>query len=435
MAVRGDEATDDADARTRFAWSLAAIAAVGFLLRMAYALTRSDFTGLTDPRYYHLQANLIADGHGYADPNTWLLGGGYLPTATHPPLFPTLLSAVSALGGTSHEAHRVVACVLGTATVVLIGLLGARLGGRVVGLVAAGIAAVYPNLWILDTGLFSESLVMLLVTGLLLLAYGVREHPTTFGAVAMGVLIALTALTRGEGVLFLPLLAAPLFLLLGSLSWGRRFGLLGVAALSFLVVMAPWSYRNLTGFERPILFSTADTVLGVSNCDLTYGGDLIGWWTPRCSRERSLREDPSIHAQIMRDKAFDYIDAHRGRLVTVVAPVRLARLFDVYRPFQTAELEVPEGRPLTPSKAGVVMYWLLVPFAVGGAVVMLRRRLEPLWPLLVPPVISIAVALYSYGNPRFRAISEPIIVVLAALGAVALVHAFTRKRAPVVAAS
>jgi hypothetical protein len=40
-----------------------------------------------------------------------------------------------------------------------------------------------------------------------------------------------------------------------------------------------------------------------------------------------------------------------------------------------------------------------------------------------------AVAVYSYGNPRFRAIVEPVIVVLAALGLDALRRAFVESRA------
>jgi hypothetical protein len=44
-------------------------------------------------------------------------------------------------------------------------------------------------------------------------------------------------------------------------------------------------------------------------------------------------------------------------------------------------------------------------------------------------VVAVLVAIYSYGNVRFRAIGEPVIVVLAALGLHALVHAITSIRA------
>ena len=51
--------------------------------------------------------------------------------------------------------------LLGIAAVVVIGLLGYRLAGPAAGLVAAGIAAVYPQLWINDGVLLSESIVVL----------------------------------------------------------------------------------------------------------------------------------------------------------------------------------------------------------------------------------------------------------------------------------
>lgn len=423
--------SSERQASRRFAWWLAAIAAGAFVVRVGYALTLGAFTGLTDPRYYHLQANLLADGHGFADPYIWVFSGHIVPAATHPPLFSLLLSISSVLGGTSETTHRVVACVIGAAAVVTIGLLGRRLGGRGVGLGAAVIAALYPNLWILDANVFSEGLAVLLVTVALLLAYRLRTTPTTLGAIELGAVLGLAALTRPETILLIPLLAAPILLRLAGLTWSRRFALLGLTIAIFGLLLAPWIVRNLTGFERPVTFSTnADTVLGVANCHATYyNSDLLGWWTPQCSRKRSVLEDPSIHAEILRRRGLDYAEAHPGRLVTVVAPARLGRLWDIYHPVRTAQLEVPEGRPLDASKAGLVVYWLLVPFGVTGAVTLHRRRAEPLWPLLTPLAVAMLVAVYSYGNVRFRAIAEPVIVVLAALGLDATARAVARIRA------
>jgi hypothetical protein len=251
------------------------------------------------------------------------------------------------------------------------------------------------------------------------------------GAGLLGGAIGLATLTRPETILLVPFLAVPLFVLLRELPWSRRLGLLAVTAAVTGLLLAPWIVRNTTGFERPVLFSTnADTVLGVSNCDQTYYGDeLLGWWSTECSRRRSLLEDPSIHAGILRERAVEYAGDHPGRLASVVVWVRIARMWDVWRPFQNARLMIPEGRPYDASRLGVVAYWMLVPFAIGGAVVLHRRRDQPLWPLLVPPVIAMAVAVYSYGNPRFRAIVEPVIVVLAALGLDALRRAFVESRA------
>ena len=70
--------------------------------------------------------------------------------------------------------------------------------------------------------------------------------------------------------------------------------------------------------------------------------------------------------------------------------------------------------------AGFVAYWLLVPFAIGGIVLLLLAR-ALLWPL-VAPFLSVAIGtVLTYGNQRFRIAAEPALVVLAAVACVALV--------------
>jgi hypothetical protein len=60
------------------------------------------------------------------------------------------------------------------------------------------------------------------------------------------------------------------------------------------------------------------------------------------------------------------------------------------------------------------MFWLMAPFAVGGAW-LLRRRGQPLAILLVPLAMVTLTALLTYGSTRFRFAAEPSIVVLAAV--------------------
>jgi hypothetical protein len=75
-------------------------------------------------------------------------------------------------------------------------------------------------------------------------------------------------------------------------------------------------------------------------------------------------------------------------------------------------------------KLGVLAFFLLVPFAVAGALV-LRRRRTPLWIMLVPILVVSATALLTYGNLRFREPAELSVVVLAAVA----LDALWRRRA------
>src|SRR3954451_18740906 len=182
-----------------FATRLAAIAGVGLAIRLVYALAvMGDRTPTGDGREFHLLANVLAQTGRYLQPFQELYLHHTVPTTEKPPLYPALLALPSWVGLDSYAAHRVVSCLLGAAAVVLIGLLGRRVGGARVGLVAAALAAMYPALWMLDGSLRSESLSLPLVTLVLLLAYRLADAPSWRRAALLGVAIGLAALTRGE---------------------------------------------------------------------------------------------------------------------------------------------------------------------------------------------------------------------------------------------
>ena len=63
--------------------------------------------------------------------------------------------------------------ILGLGTVVVLALLARALGGDTAGLIAAGIAALDPNLWMNDGLIMSESLCILVVSAILLVTYRV----------------------------------------------------------------------------------------------------------------------------------------------------------------------------------------------------------------------------------------------------------------------
>ena len=56
-------------------------------------------TGVGDWFFYHWTANDLADGNFFVEPYRLRFDHLSLPSAGHPPLYPALLSAVSALAG------------------------------------------------------------------------------------------------------------------------------------------------------------------------------------------------------------------------------------------------------------------------------------------------------------------------------------------------
>src|SRR3954453_14701066 len=113
-----------------FALWLAAIAAGGLAVRLVYVLVLTPhLRGLGDATYYHELANRLGGGAGFGAP-----GKGTPPTLP-PPLFPLLLALPSWLGLDSYTAHRLVVCLIGTGTIVAVGLVARRLAGERAGLI------------------------------------------------------------------------------------------------------------------------------------------------------------------------------------------------------------------------------------------------------------------------------------------------------------
>jgi 4-amino-4-deoxy-L-arabinose transferase-like glycosyltransferase len=186
--------------RQRFLVNLASITVAAFVLRLVYVALLAP--QIAD-KHYHLSANLLARGYGFVNAAEYAATSRLVPSATHPPLFPLVLGAVSYLGGTSIFAHQVTCCVLSTAAVVVIGLIGWDLAGARAGLFAAALAGLYPSLWANDGVVFSESLFTLTMALFIWTAYRFWQRPRLLSASVMGVATALAALTRGEAIVLL----------------------------------------------------------------------------------------------------------------------------------------------------------------------------------------------------------------------------------------
>ena len=113
-------------AAARFLVYLACITAAGLVLRLAYLALGGDTVVSGDGGYYHLGANFLADGRGFADPIA-LTFGIRLPGADHPPAWTTVLGVASWLGFRTITDHQVVASLVGTATIPVVGFAGRRL--------------------------------------------------------------------------------------------------------------------------------------------------------------------------------------------------------------------------------------------------------------------------------------------------------------------
>ncbi len=385
--------------------ALLSIVAAGVVIRVVYTLVEAPWPppGLDDQFFFSAMPKLLADGEGFVAPFRFVFDHVTVATAEHPPFYSVVLAIPALVGLDSPDAQRLAGSAFGAVTILALGLLGRRLAGERAGLIAAGLAAVYPTLIAADGALMSESLYGALAAITLLLAYRLVDEPGVGRAIALGAVAGLAALTRGEALVLLPLALIPVL----RRPAGPRAAL--VALLAFAVVLTPWTVRNWITFDRPDLVATnSGTAIAGANCDETFAaGDRLGGWYPPCIQEHPGKNEAEHHAEALRD-GLRYAEDHSGRLPVVLA-ARLGRVWSVYKPFA-----IPEGRSVRVQKAGVVMFFLLVPFAVYGVIV-LRRRGVVTWILLAPFIIVAVTALATYGNLRFREPAELCTVVLAAV--------------------
>ncbi|MBA2326257.1 MAG: glycosyltransferase family 39 protein [Actinobacteria bacterium] len=397
------------DAR-RFVVALLVIAGAALALRVGYVVTvTQDETVAYDGFYYQSEAETVGRGKGFVTP----FGGD--ENADHPPLTVLTLAPVARVTDGSELAMRLTVALAGVGVVVLIGLLGREVAGPRVGLVAAGTAALYPNLWMNDGLLMAETFAALTVAGTLLATVLLVRTPSWRHGLGAGVGCGLAMLARGELALLIPFVVLPAVVLLRDSSRQARLRLAGVTVGAALLVVSPWVAYNLSRFEEPVFLSNGDGgVLLGANCDDVYYGDGIGYWSITCAVAVPMKgRDRSEVSDAQREKAFDYIGDHLGRLPIVVL-ARLGRTWSLYAPGQSADLGVGEGRPHGLSLIGAALFWLLVPFAFFGV---RRLRGDPaLVPLLGPFVLVFVVAAVFYGAVRFRVPAEVPLVVLAAVG-------------------
>jgi hypothetical protein len=396
---------------------LGLIAVAGLALRIAYVLITKNPRAIGgDSFYYHHGANLLVDGRGFPDPIQLLQFHHTTPGAAHPPGYIVALAIPSLFRLDTFLDHQIWSCIIGAGTVVVVGVAGREIAGPRVGLVAAFLAAAYPNMWFYDSVVMSETLIFFTTALTILIAYRFARRPSVGFAVALGVSVGVAALTRAESILLVPLLIVPLALWLRDVDVRRRLQLLAVATGTTLATIAPWVGYNLVRFEEPVyLSSNLELTLLSANCDDTYYGPFLGFWALRCGTQFvPPKGDASVQARFYRGKVREYVEDHKSR-VPVVVLAREGRTWGFFNAGQQITIDQIEDKELNTSRIGLGMYYGFVALGVVG-VVALRRRRVPLTPVLaVIGAVALTVG-FVYGTTRFRAPAEISLVLLASVG-------------------
>jgi hypothetical protein len=290
----------------------------------------------------------------------------------------------------------------------------------------------------------AESLYLPPATAVRLFTSRVVDDPTPRRAAALGAGLGLLTLTRAEGVLLALVVAVALVFRLRT-DLRRRLMTGAIALVVALAVVTPWTVRNAIRLHAfvPVSNNLATLVDG-ANCDTTYSGSQLGLWRETFStqgdRARTLPQGQACFegfdigsdhfdevdvANHHRNDGIKYAVHHLGSAPKVAA-ARWLRTWGLFAPRQQVDFESLEGRPRAWQWAGTVMYWVLLPLAVAGAVACHRRK-ATIWPMHASAITVSIVASLTYGQQRFRVGAEPVLLVLAA---VAMVTLAARVRRP-----
>ncbi len=452
-----DERSDDTGLTRRYWIALGVVVLGGLSLRVLNVLvlrptvnhpSASDYYINGDAFYYHWQGIALGGGHFFVNPVKYAFYGAIEPSAAHPPLYSLYLGAWSALGLDGVTAHRLESCLLGAVTVGLIGLLVQRIAGNRAGLIAAVLAAAYPQLWINDGMLLSETAAQFATALALLAAYWFWSVPSLRRGALFGAAVGVAALSRSEMLLFFPMVVIPFALLAHRReAWKPKVQVVVAALGAGALVMAPWVVFNMSRFREPTYLSTGQwSAISAGTCDEVFYGAYIGYYA-NCYRDypdktkeprayerykhfdESERDVRSVgRHRSPRGFARHYLDEHTGRLPVVVG-ARVGRLWGVFKPGQTTFLDWwLEGRGKMQSWAGLIMFYALWPFAIYGVVAMRRRRV-PILPMVSLAVIATLAAAITFGVTRYRATFEVALVATAAVGVDAVWRRVAARRA------
>lgn len=432
---------------------LVAVVVVGAALRLGWAFVGAeepvDEGVPRDPGFYMVLGDIIAEGKGYSYEISHDGGLTYdvEPTAYYPPGYPLSLGAMfwaaDLVPGEVSQFGAAVAfnVALATATILLVFEVGRRLTNVQVGLLAAALIAVWPNLIVYSGVVLTETLFLFLLMLMFLVALptsATARSPGVMRLVTTGVLLGLVGIVRPTSFV-----VAPVFLLLwwrpGRRELGialRRTAIVGGAAL---LVVLPWTARNLVRMDAPVLISTnfGDNFCMGHNPEATgafaapFGDhpcfeDLYDGEEPRRPEYETERQSETLK------RSLRYIRDEPATVVTSIpAKARYTLKEDtdgLTAATDYGHVEVLSARWRDLIKTASNSYYLVVmAAAAAGAVLLIRQRStgRPQLFFLAAALAQLVPPLLTFGDPRFKL---PIYPAVALLAATALAWALNHLR-------
>nr|WP_255712470.1 tetratricopeptide repeat protein [Rhodopirellula sp. JC740] len=422
------EAAPAAKNRFSFAVLLASICGLAFFLRLVNVLQTDEVPTMVrllgDARGYFEWALRISEGEWYGS-----------ETFYQAPLYPYFLAVIISIFGPSVTAIRLVQMMLGVAGVGLIGLTGRKLFSDKVGLLSAGMLAIYPPAIYYDGIIQKTALATFLLCLFVTACSFLQVSKRPWHAVVVGVSLGLLVITRENALLWTPLI--PAWILLGiSADMRKRWAMVGCYAIGIAAVLMPVAARNasLGGEWSPTTFQAGPNFYIGNN--LLASGIYIplvpGHETPMHERAdaQRLAEESVGHELSAREvsrfwmsRAWAEIREAPGRWLQLM----IAKSFMVINHYEVPDVEsmyIFRDYSAALQLSRLWHFGILCPLGSWGVIVT-RQRWQVLWLqyLLLLSMIAAVVLFFILG--RYR---NPVAVLLIPFAAAGVMDLYQRLR-------
>jgi 4-amino-4-deoxy-L-arabinose transferase-like glycosyltransferase len=358
----------------------------------------------------------------------------FVPTVDRAPLWPFTIAGLTLIFGQSDYFARLFLSLVGSGTCVLVYFFARDLFSWRIGVLAGVFAAIYPELYIYDGWLYTESLYIFLLFAMCYGLYRLQHTPERNWRIWIlcGVLLGLLSLTRPNGTIVIVLFVIWCAIMVWQKFLSLRVTIRGVlvSTLIAIVLIAPWTIRNYLVSHAFVPIATGDgtVLLGAYNIEVltrsTYPGGPKGTWiNPIESRPDIVRPFP-LHTctppcEVAREAAFkDAAVKWIEDNIKIMPHLLELHFINMWQP-NTYEADLPIVRfpqqQSTQFVLSMMKTWPIYVFILAalGLVVTLRRWRELLF-IYFMIILTIAENIFYYGSARLRAPIEPMLILLAA---------------------
>jgi 4-amino-4-deoxy-L-arabinose transferase-like glycosyltransferase len=407
---------------------------LALLVRLAYNLTLGYIPKYDAALYDHIARHLISE-------HCFCLYA-HQPTISRAPLWPFILAIIYFFTGQHVVYARIFYCFLDAGTCVIIYLFAQDLFGRRTALITGVIASIYTGLFIYTGWLFTETLYTFCLMAFTYSIYRFQctTPPTNpieekhqqkvhwLWIIFSGIFLGLAALTRPNGPILFTLLSAwALIVILAKIMpWQRVIKAVLLIAIIAAALLAPWTYRNylVTHTFVPVAIGMGDVMVGAYN-DTVITDNPIGpglWVSPDRIKPPlpvALQQDHDAYNytpendNLATDYALHWIRTHVSSMPYLLS----LHFINMWMPYTFEPgLPVKEFPNQLPSQV-IWSMMLVMPFPVFllaalGLLVTWKHWKKELLMVYLVIVMTIAQNLAFYGNIRFRAPIEPLLVLL-----------------------